>query len=532
MFFFTYSQKMKSINSAGAITERPDYRMLKLSVLFFFLSGTAFHLILAYKGYHNYRAQHLGPAINYAQGNIDLMNPVIVGFNAGDTPTPLELPLWQATAALLFKGFGTWTGWANVASLLFGIAALWPLFKISKAYGSERVAWWTLIIYSSLPLTFYYNGRACTDGSSITFTLWFLYFADLMVRTREWRWLLPSMIFGALSALSKAPFFFCAGICSFLLLLVHSKTSLKSWVQLSITGLVAGLLFMLWTKHTDAAIAKAEFPLVDLRTSGGSDDQFMKKWYFGDWHYKLNPANWLKGGWRFLNANLGSFALLSLLLWGGVASRNRFGQMLFLAGGLTTLVFTHVVLHHSHYYLMFSPAVAILCGWAVAQIESSVFTSHRGRNGFVLIMIVGLFLSTIQGLVGMKTALDADPYPRMVAKIIAGKTSAEEKILIQGGGWGGEYLILAERRGLSIWDTKFLEKPETLKRMQELGYTKLVMISESPMLLAIQQSNPGQSLQQRASYRASITPVADSWPTVYKTEDVLIKEIPVRDFGK
>jgi hypothetical protein len=444
----------------------------------------------------------------------------------------LELPLWQATAALLFKAFGTWVGWANVAALLFGVAALWPLFKISKTYGSERMAWWTLIIYSSLPLVFYYNGRACTDGSSLTFTLWFLYFADLMIRTRQWRWLLPSMIFGALSALSKAPFFFCAGICTFLLLLIHSKTSLKSWVQLSTTGLVAATLFMLWTKHADASLAKAEFPLVDLRTSGGSEDQFMQNWYFGNWNYKLNPANWAKGGWRFLNANLGSFALLSLLIWGGIASRNRFGQMLFLAGGLTTLVFTHVVLHHSHYYLMFSPAVAILCGWAVTQIESSYFTSGSGRRGFALVITISLFLSTIQGLVGMKTSLDADPYPRRVAQIISENTTAEEKFLIQGGGWGGEYLILAERRGLSIWDTKHLEKPETLKRIQNLGYTKLVMISESPMLLAIQQSNPGQSLQKRASYNANITPVAQGWKTLYQTEDVLIKEIPIGTLAK
>ena len=523
---------MKLSNNDTLNGERSDLWILRLGVLFFLLASVVFHLMLAYKGYHNYRGQHLGTALGYARGQIDLMNPVIVGFNAGDTPTPLELPLWQATAALLFKGLGTWTGWANVAALLFGIAALWPLFKISKTYGSERMAWWTLIIYSSLPLVFYYNGRACTDGSSLTFTLWFLYFADLMVRTRKWRWLLPSMVFGVLSALSKAPFFFCAGICSFLLLLVHSKTSLKSWVQLSMTGLVAVIVFMLWTKHADVCVAKAEFPLVDLRTSGGSEDQFMKDWYFGDWHYKLNPVNWAKGGWRFMNANLGSFALLSLLLWGGIASRNRFGQMLFLAGGLTTLVFTHLVLHHSHYYLMFSPAVAILCGWAVVQIESSVFTSQLGKCGFVLAMIVCLFLSTIQGLVGMKTSLDADPYPRHIAKIIAEKTAEKEKFLIQGGGWGGEYLILAERRGLSIWSTAFLEKPEKLKRIQDLGYTKLVMISESPMLLAVQQSNPGQSLQQRASYRANITPVADGWRTLYQTEDILIKEIPPRTLAK
>src|SRR5215471_2222220 len=61
-----------------------------------------------------YRPQHLGTALEYAKGSINLLKPVIVGWNLNGAPTPLELPLWQGAAALAFKLFGPWFGWANL----------------------------------------------------------------------------------------------------------------------------------------------------------------------------------------------------------------------------------------------------------------------------------------------------------------------------------------------------------------------------------------------------------------------------------
>ena len=499
-----------------------------LGVLFVFIVTIAFHIVAASKGWRIYREQHLSTALEYAKGNIDLMNPIVVGFNANNTPTPQEFPIWQATVAVLFKLFGLSYVWANVASLLFAAMTIWPVFQLAKSSAGERAAWWTLLFFLSQPQIFYMSGRGGTDGSCLTITIWFMYFADRLIRSGDWRWFAPAAGFGALSSVTKAPFFFCAGLACFFLLLVHGRKSLIRWGMLAGVGLFAVLVFKLWSHHTDAAIANAEFPLVDLRVSSGEDGgKFMQNWLFGDMHYRLNPMNWIKGGWRVMNTQFGSFVLLGFMLWGLLRSGNRLGQLWLLAGFITTLVFTHLVLHHSHYYLMISPAIALLCGVAAEQMGQKL----RGPRNVSSLIVVGgasalLLLSTLQGLIGMKLSLDADPYPGRMAAVIRDQTQPTDKLLIQGGGWGGHLLFLSERNGLSIWTTEFLEKPANLARIKELGYTKLVMVTSSPLLAAVQQTNPGQSDTKRESYRSCMTEVVKAWPTLMETEDILIKAIP------
>ena len=61
-----------------------------------------FHLWMAARGMSIARDQHLGGAVEYARGRIDLLRPMLLGFNANGAPTPLEFPIWQAiTAALM-----------------------------------------------------------------------------------------------------------------------------------------------------------------------------------------------------------------------------------------------------------------------------------------------------------------------------------------------------------------------------------------------------------------------------------------------
>lgn len=497
------------------------------AAVFLFSITVAFHLGVTKWGWRLYRDQHIGTALEYAKGNIDLLRPMIVGFNANENPTPQELPLWQALAAVLFKSFGTWYGWAGVASLLFAAAAIWPLYQMAKASAGEQVAWWTVLFFSAQPLWFVYSGRGGTDGSCLSITIWFLFFADRLVRTGKWWWALPAALFGALSALTKAPFFFCAGLVSFFLLLSYARRCMARWVMLAGVGLFAVVMFKLWTNYTDATVAKSLFPFVDLRVSGGEGGgTSMKWWYFGDMKYRLSPANWIKGGWRFMNGTLGSFCLMGLLVWAAVKSRNVLGRVWLLAGFLTTLVFTHLVLHHQHYYLMVSPAVALLCGVAMERLAGRFELTPRAGSLMIFGVVGLLLLATLQGVVGLKTSLASDRFPLKMAALIQAHTTSQDKLLIQGGGWGGEVLILSDRRGLSIWNTGLLDQTENLSQLKELGYTKLVMISESPMLHAVQAGNPGAAERARGSYREYLTETPKTWRTLLETEDILIKQLP------
>ena len=250
-------------------------------------------------------------------------------------------------------------------------------------------------------------------------------------------------------------------------------------------------------------------------------------WYFGDLKYRLTPGVWIKGGWRVLNCLFGSFVLLGLGTLGIFKSRPLQLPLCLIGGSaITTLIFTHLILHHSHYYMMLAPAVAMLCANAFLWLMDSFPMSVRREQCLVAGVGLLLGLSVVQGLIGMKINCDFDPYSKKIAPIVEKYSLPNDKILIQGGGWGGGILTRSNRTGLSIWGTKFLEDPANLKKLKDLGYNKLVMISESPLMNAIQAINPGQSDRKRESYEQNRTAIVEHWPVLYQTEDIIIQEIP------
>jgi hypothetical protein len=485
----------------------------------------AFHVGSAVRGHGQFRDIHLGTALHYAQTKIDLADTVIVGFNATDTPTIQELPVWQMAAGLAFKLFGTWWGWANIVSLVLFLPCLFPLFQIARTYLDERSAWWTLIFFLAEPLVFINAGAAATDGFCLAMAVWFLYCGVKLVQKPGLKWLVPACAFGCLAAVSKLPFFMAAGLALFFLTLWSSGFDLKRLGFLAAAGGVAGAVFLLWTHCTDSLQANAVFPYVDLRLKGVTDGMSMMFWYFGDWHYRLTAGNWIKGGWRMMTCLLGGFALVGLV---ALALANKKGnpvaRCLLVGGLLTTLVFTHLVLHHWHYYLMFAPAVAMLCAEGLSILETK-FSPQSPRRAMSFFVSVLIGLSLLQGLMGMRS-LTYDPYPAKMADIIRQHTAPADKLVIIGGGWGGEELFRSNRQGLSVWSAHIFDQPADFAKLKSLGYDKLVMVSQSPFNNAIQVVNPGQAGIPREMAKSSLTPLVESWPTDYESDDIIIKEIP------
>ena len=498
-------------------------RQVWFVVLLFALAIAVFHLWSAAAGYPHYRDQHLGVAIEYARHGVDLLRPVILGFTATGTPVPQELPLWQAAAGLALRFGGERWGWANAVSLVAFFSLLWPLYRLVERWVDRRVAAWSMVFLLAQPLVIVFAGTASTDGFSLAVSIWFLFCADRMLETRTWRWFVATASFAALAAVTKAPFFFADGLASVLMLWIRHRRSAIAWGMLVGSGLFAIAVLWVWTGHCNREMARAEFLFVDVRLSNPE----MHRWYFGDWAYRLNPFNWAKGGWMGLNSLFGSFALVALFLWGLCVVRARLGWVLLAGNVVATLVFSHLVLVHRHYYLMFGPSVAVLGAAAAVDLLDRVGDSAGIRRvvaGLLLTVVLGL--SAVQGLIGIEVVQNYDPYPRQIAALIRQHTQPSEKILIQGGGWGGNLFLLSDRRGLSIHDTKLLADPAKLARLRQLGCTKLVMVSESPLLHALQQTNPGSANRVRETYRASLTEPAASWPSNLETADLLIKDLP------
>jgi hypothetical protein len=484
-----------------------------------------FHVGSALRGHGDFRDIHLGTALHYAQTKIDLADTVIVGFNATGTPTIQELPVWQMVAGLAFKLLGPWWGWANLVALGLFLPCLFPLFQIARMYLDKRSAWWVLIFFLAEPLVFINAGAAATDGFCLALAIWFLYCGAKLVREPGLKWLVLACACGSLAAVSKLPFFMAAGLALFFLALWQSGFDFKRLGFLAAAGGVAGVVFLLWTHYTDAKQADAVFPLVDLRLKGTTGGTTMMFWYFGDWHYRLSAGNWIKGGWRSLTTLLGSFVLVGLVALALANKKGNPAARCLLAGALlTTLVFSHLVLHHWHYYLMFAPAVTLLCAEGLGILEMR-FAPQSSKPAFSIFVSGLIGLSLLQGLMGMRS-LTYDPYPAKMADIIRLHTAPADKLVISGGGWGGDLLIRSGRQGLSVWSAHIFDRPEDLAKLKSLGYNKLVMISESPFQNAIQVVNPGQAGIPRASYSGQLTPQVENWPTILQTQDILIKDIP------
>lgn len=60
----------------------PSSKAFATAALFLLAALWAYALGWALSGYPIYRDQHIGTAIEYAHNGIDLLRPVIVGFNA------------------------------------------------------------------------------------------------------------------------------------------------------------------------------------------------------------------------------------------------------------------------------------------------------------------------------------------------------------------------------------------------------------------------------------------------------------------
>jgi hypothetical protein len=205
---------------------------------------------------------------------------------------------------------------------------------------------------------------------------------------------------------------------------------------------------------------------------------------------------------------------------------NKEARAWLFGAALTTAVFSHLVLHHSHYYLMFSPAVALAMGGGWMWLMKKCFPKEEGFSavagaGLILITFVALF----QGLIGMKVVQQFDPYPRRIAKLVEDHTKKEDRLFIVGGGWGGDVLFRAKRQGLSIWSTQFLEDSSNFKKARDLGFTKLVVVRESPLLVALQKTNPGAADYSGEPISLSLSPITARWPTIYQDEQLMIREI-------
>jgi hypothetical protein len=188
---------------------------------------------------------------------------------------------------------------------------------------------------------------------------------------------------------------------------------------------------------------------------------------------------------------------------------------------------------------MCCPAIALLCGIAIAHWEG--FWTQETRTAWVPMMVVAIALifSSIDGFITMKIALAYDNFKARLSSVIAQSTRPENKLIVfDPDDWGGEVLFRSGRKGLCVQYLQtlpgrgaskslceLLASQADLQRLKSLGYDRLVLLSESPVRFAAEAINPG-SKRIRRFFPASISESVDSWPVVYQSQEIQIKQIP------
>ena len=480
-------------------------------------------LVSAWLGFSPYRDIHLGAALSFMNGGVDFFHPLIVGFNGNNVPTIQEVPWWQAGASWALRIGGGWWGSANLFSLLIFSLGVVPVFRMGKRMLGEEGAWWVVGGFLAQPIVLQYAGTASTDGMSLVAALWAYDRIRAYANHGGWTRAVTASVVAALAATLKLPFFMAAGLAVAIEVLWGNFRKPTVWCRLAWVATFSAVALLLWTRYTDSWFEKALWPFVDLRVGHNPEMVF---WYFGDWAYRLSPAVWIKAIWRMGNCLLGGFSLGAVMAIGLCFPGNKEARAWLFGAALTTAVFSHLVLHHSHYYLMFSPAVALAmgAGW-MWLIKKCFYCEGRvlplGAIGLPLVILTALF----QGMIGMKVVQQFDPYPKRIAKLVQDHTKKEDRLFIIGGGWGGDVLFRAKRQGLSIWNTQFLEDSANLKKARELGFTKLVVVRESPLLVALQKTNPGGADYSGEPFSRFLSPIASRWPPLYEDEQLMIREI-------
>jgi hypothetical protein len=465
--------------------------------------------------------------VAYAKDHIDLLRPTLLGFNANGAPTPLEFPIWQALTAVFMKCFGIWYGWGNLVSLAFFFSSLWALFDLCQRLGSSRTGWWAMFFSLVQPVSFIVGGQAGGDSTAWAFAMWFIYSSHRMMSEGKWSWWLLAVFAGCWSATTKAPFFMTAGLTTFFWLWLRHRNSGRAWVFLISAGAISSLLFLAWNFHCHRVYTEAEFPVINMDALGGKSG--INHWYFGTLAYRLNFNNWLRGGWRLATAVFGGLNFIFLLLVSIRLKKTAEAWLWMLAAACTTLVFPTLILTHMHYCFIFSPATAWLCAIAAVDLEPKIWDHLRASAFSRATLLLATVTATLAGtLMIIHINMQFDPYQEEVAQLIKQHTSPAEKIVVWGMIWGDPFLR-ADRQGftgsLSIADSGWINDPEKLKRVKQLGYKKIILINPSPFIVAL-TSVTGTHREKLADLHQCLPSVAKSWPVVFDSSQVLIVQIP------
>ena len=242
------------------------------------------------------QAQTATVAKNYYHDGINLFTAELDVLGVGpEKNLLLEMPIYQAIVAFLYKIFGEYPSIGNLLSLLSHFISTIILFLILKYLHKENYfAFTTSIIYLFFPLNIYYSSHFIGDGICIMFLLFGMYICLRFIDKPHITTFVLSILFFLLSFLIKPPY----GPFIFLPLLYYAlsqkKDKWKKTTYFLVVCFVTVAITFIWQSYTQNYNVAHGYSFFSLsnpeyrdRIFGIGEHQIQVRLSLYEWIYRL-----------------------------------------------------------------------------------------------------------------------------------------------------------------------------------------------------------------------------------------------------
>jgi hypothetical protein len=325
---------------------------------------------------------------------------------------PFEFPLFQATAAFVFKtGIGSLDFASRLTALLYFYLSAFLLYLVcKKIFSDSQTIFIIFSLYILLPYNIYYSTEPLIDYLALALALAYLYFILSWLSIRSFWTALLATICGSLGILVKpttTPIVIIPIIAFVLkdILAIYGNDFNRPfdlrhllekvwmqriyWLTLMVMAVVPLLMGSMWTRHTD--LVKENSLLTEWLTS-----KALQNWNFGTWALRTDPniwINYISVARRFLLPyGLSVFGVLGIFIAMGIPSFpwEKPDIRLFLLSvvasvGAVLMIFLNLYLHQ-YYYICLSASMAIIGGYGLAQ-----FWQLKGNLHFIFTVLFAIW---------------------------------------------------------------------------------------------------------------------------------------------
>lgn len=371
---------------------------------------------------------------------------------------PFEFPLYQLLVAAVSHLGIPLDAAGRLVSFAFFLGCLWPIRMLVRSVDLSELSFWRIaVLFISSPLYVFWSGSFMIESCALFFSLLWLAYLSLFIKSRHPSSIFCAASFGALAALVKITTFlsfaFLGGLIVVAVVLgnvrrgMSFKDMLPVALALAFIGFIPFVAGLLWTWHAEHVRMANEFAANSLSQA------HLQVWIFGTLQQRLDAAHWYSAlAKRTFPHTLGYLWPLGIaVVCFGILRK----PLLSLAacGGFLSLFLLFTKLAFVHDYYPYATSVFLLMAVAIGL--GTIQVKKFPMAGFCLLALLavnqvaysGLKYFPIDGVVRFNTSPELQ-----AAELVKSYTQPGTSVLVLGEDWSSIVQYLSERKGLSVWD--------------------------------------------------------------------------------